>query len=235
MANLLNQHRPSHRIWELDFFRSIAILLMVFFHLIYDLHFFYNIPIHYESGVVYYIGKASASLFIFLAGISCTLSKNNTKRGLHLLLWALAITVTTSIAVPGSNIIFGILHLLGVSILLSTFFQKLKAFFLILIGSGIMIIGVSLPSLTAPNNWLAPLGLLSADFYSADYYPLFPWFGLFLWGVAFGRIKYRERISIFPWDLSQSFWLKPGQHSLSIYLLHQPVLLLILYVAFKLT
>ena len=217
------------RIWELDFFRGLAILLMVIFHLIYDLNAFYQIPIQYDQGPVYYIGKVAAGLFIFVAGISCSLSRNNLKRGIKLVLWGMVITLVTSVTVPGSNIIFGILHFLGVSILLYPLFKQLNHPLMLLLGTVIILSGIFLDNIIMSNNWLAPLGLLSGNFYSVDYYPLIPWFGLFLYGVAGGQILYRDRKSHFHFRPKNSVLSTLGTHSLFIYLIHQPVLLLFLY------
>lgn len=231
---MLHQSQPVRsRIWELDFLRGVAIVLMVLFHLIYDLNEFYDIPIAYDKGIIYYTGKVAASLFIFIAGISCSLSRSNVKRGLLLLVLAFLITITTWIAVPGSNIIFGILHFLGVSVLFYPLFQNIKPYGLIFLGTMIIVTGQYLSEITARNNFLMPVGLTAENFYSADYYPLFPWFGLFLYGVAFGKLKYRSKKSLFSIDLSRSFLVLLGRHSLSIYLVHQPIILLILYVFSK--
>lgn len=230
----MSSNQSNKRIWELDYLRGIAILLMVFFHFIWDLNEFYQLPLRYENGWVYYIGKAAASLFIFIAGISCSLSKNNSKRGLKLIFWGLVITFTTSIAVPGTNIFFGILHFLGVSILLYPLCSRLRPGILLTLGTLIISLGFYLETVTiVSTNLLAPLGLIGEGFYSADYYPLVPWFGLFLYGVASGKLVYPNKQSLFSHNLDQSMLVAAGRHSLLIYLIHQPLLLLILFLGHK--
>lgn len=217
------------RIWELDFLRGIALLAMIAFHILYDLKEFYQVPISYEQGPVYYLGKFAASLFIVVAGISCSLSKSNIKRGIKLFLLGLLITLVTSLVVPGSNIIFGILHFLGTSIVLYSIFKHLKPGMLLILGTAVIMAGFCFKKITLPNNILAPLGLLGPEFYSVDYYPLVPWLGLFLYGAAMGKILYTQKQSLFPASpLRQNLLNTLGQHSLSIYLLHQPVILLLL-------
>lgn len=223
-----------NRIWEIDYLRGLAILLMVFFHLMYDLNEFFNLPITYDSGWIYYIGKLAASLFIILAGISCSLSSNNVRRGLKIFALGLLITVVTYLTVPETNIIFGILHFLGVSILLFPLFRFWSPRYLWPLGILIISIGYYLQGINMPNNFLFPLGLLGDNFYSADYYPLFPWFGLFLWGTALGKTAYSSRKSLFPRGPRGEFLLNLGRHSLLIYLLHQPILLSLLYLLFRL-
>lgn len=218
------------RIWELDFLRGLAICIMVFFHLVYDLNEFYGVTfLSYEEGIIRYAGKFSAALFIFISGVSCTLSRNNIKRGLYLLLIAFGVTLVTYIAVPGSNIIFGILHLLGTSIIMYPILTSFSSSVLVFLGSAVILFGQSFIYLDMPFNYLAPLGLRSYEFYSADYYPLLPWSGIFMYGIAFGKIKYVEKHSLLPFDYSNNFLGLLGRHSLLIYLSHQPVLLGLLY------
>ena len=79
-----------------------------------------------------------------------------------------------------------------------------------------------------------PLGLHTVSFWSVDYTPLFPWFGVVLIGIGLGSIMYpgggTRRFSVpeIPsrWKDILTF---PGRHSLLIYLVHQPVIILILY------
>lgn len=206
---------------------------MIFFHLIYDLNYYYHIPVRYDSGFIYYLGKAAASMFIFISGISCTLTRNNVKKGVILIFWALLVTAVTYVAVPGSNIFFGILHLLAVSTLLFPIFSRINPYLLLPLGTIIIISYLFTAKITMPNNFLLPLGLLGENFSSVDYYPLLPWFGPFLYGIALGKLKYKERKSLFPFKPSgKNFLDLLGQHSLTIYLLHQPILLVMLYTIF---
>lgn len=80
-------------------------------------------------------------------------------------------------------------------------------------------------------GFLFPLGLHPLIFASADYYPLLPWIFLFLagyWlGVAFLQRRapefcYREHLSALGWI---------GRHALIIYLVHQPVVYGVLWLA----
>ncbi len=223
----------GQRIRELDLLRGVAIILMVLFHLVYDLNFFYDVPINYRTGAVFYVGKLAASLFIVIAGISSTLSGNNIKRGLYVLFWAFVVTVATTAVIPGSNIVFGILHFLGVSMVIYHFFRRLNPSMLLLLGTLALFLGPAVKTITVPHNLFVPLGLMGKGFFSMDYFPLFPWFGLFLYGCAAGGLMYDKKESIFPLNPTRSNLLdKSGQHSLTIYLAHQPVILSVLYIVF---
>ncbi|WP_459910834.1 heparan-alpha-glucosaminide N-acetyltransferase [Desulfotomaculum defluvii] len=225
--------KPQGRIWELDFLRGLAIIFMSFFHLMYDLKEFYGQPVNYEQGFIYLIGKASSTLFILLAGVSSSLSQSNQKRGLRLLIIAILLTIVTSIAVPGSNIFFGILHFLAISILLYPFFQSMPPMVLLIVGTVIIGARFLTKSLTLSTNLLAPLGLTSQDFFSVDYFPLIPYLGLFLYGVALGKLLYCDKNSRFPYSPITRPFILLGQHSLIIYLIHQPILLLFLYLFYQ--
>jgi uncharacterized membrane protein len=218
----------KRRIWELDFFRGIALILMVYFHIIYDLTEFYGFPISYSSGFNYYAGKCSVILFIAISAISCSFSSSNLKRGLKLVCLALLITLSSHIYNPDYDIKFGIIHFLGVSIILYTLFSKLHS--PILLGIGILVISLGhfTSSMAVNSNYLFPLGLTSRSFSSSDYYPLVPWFGLFLCGIALGKFFYNGKTSIFNFSIPDNLISKAGRNTLWIYILHQPVILLVL-------
>jgi uncharacterized membrane protein len=222
------------RIWEIDLLRGIAILLMVVFHLLYDLAEFYHFPIDYSHGLVYYTGKTSAALFILVAGASSSFSRNNLRRGLKVFSLGILIFAVTSVLLPGSNIIFGILQFLGVSMLLFPLYQKLPGYALTALGTAVLITGLYASRLTMPNNWLAPIGLLGQNFYSVDYYPVLPWFGVFLFGAALSKLLYKKKKSLFRFDLNYNPLVLLGRFSLPVYLAHQPLILIILFLMLNL-
>lgn len=221
---------PKGRIGELDFLRGLAIILMVYFHLIYDLREFYNYPLVYSEGLNYYIGKISALLFITLTGMSCSFSTNNIKRGLKLLFYALFITIVTYWIFPESYINFGILHFLGVSILLYTYFRKIQPIILFMLGTAIIFVGIIFDNIQVTNGLLFPLGLLTANYSSVDYYPLFPYFGFFLFGIALKKLLYPMNQRLISFSLENNLLSRLGRNSLLIYIFHQPLLLGILYI-----
>ncbi|MEG6520525.1 heparan-alpha-glucosaminide N-acetyltransferase [Desulfotomaculum sp. 1211_IL3151] len=222
-------HKPHNRIWEIDCLRGLAIIFMVFYHFIYDLNEFYGLPVNYEEGFIYFTGKAASTLFILLAGISCSLSKSNFNRGLRLLMIAIILTIITSIAVPGSHIFFGILHFLAISILLYPLFHPLHPIPLLIIGTLILAAGPLINDLALSTNLLLPLGLTKPDFFSVDYFPLIPYLGLFLYGVSLGKWLYNNKTSRFAYVPLAIPFIFLGQHSLFIYLIHQPIFLLLHY------
>ncbi|MDD1696042.1 MAG: DUF1624 domain-containing protein [Methanoregula sp.] len=234
------------RYWELDLARGIAIFMMIIFHIVFDLFFFRILPISIYSGFWRYFAYATASLFLLIVGISLTISRARaasvmTKtalalkfvyRGAGIFLLGLIVTFVTWLYLGEGFVVFGILHLIGISIIISPLFFPLKKY---TIPAGLLFIvtGWFFATLAGPS-WLIPLGIHPATFWSVDYEPLFPWFGMVLIGMGLGEFLYPEGVRTFklpslPQETIQKITL-PGRHSLLIYLVHQPVIILVLSV-----
>jgi uncharacterized membrane protein len=195
-----------------------------------------------------YIAYITASVFVILVGISLTISyskvkqrisKNKIKlkflkRGIMIFVLGLIITFITWIYITERYVIFGILHFIGISIILSFPFIRFRVTNLI-IGFIIISIGTYIKLLTFDFNWLIPLGFLPNRFFTIDYFPLLPWFGVVLIGIAIGNFIYPNGERQYHLkDLSYSLCVKIlsflGRHSLIIYFLHQPVLVGIIFI-----
>jgi uncharacterized membrane protein len=228
------------RIWEIDFLRGLSIILMVGYHLLYDL----GAMVGLESFLGFSTDLSTpawlaaqyffAALFIVLSGISSTLSRGNVRRALKLLAVAIAITAVTYAFNSAATVHFGILHCLGVSILLyGLALEKAKAPACAVAGAAVLAadlaLALILKSVTIRFDWLLPLGIHSPGYSSFDYFPLFPWFGVFLVGAALGKSVYAPRRSLIPRRLPVTFINFAGRHSLLIYILHQPIILAALY------
>jgi len=238
----------KQRFWEIDFLRGLAVIMMVVFHLLYDLTYFggYNINIH--SGFWLYFGRATATIFIFLVGVSLTLSFSRSwkiqnsgqklylkylKRGLKIFSWGLLITIATWIFLRDGFVLFGILHLIGISIILAYPFLKLR-YSNLLLGIAIVALGIHLKNFTFGFHWLVWLGFVPDHFCTVDYFPIIPWFGVVLIGMFFGNLLYPDYTRKFNlWGRSDfrfiGLFCLLGKHSLVIYLVHQPILIILLY------
>jgi uncharacterized membrane protein len=221
---------------------------MVIYHLVYDLDNFGNYDIQATSGFWLYFADMIAAMFVFLAGVALTISfwraraagipedrlfPKFLKRGLLIFSWGLLITLVTYFLFPGQAIYFGILHLIGLSIPLAYPFLRLKLWNLFL-GLAIVAVGFYLiRNVAVGYPWLLWLGLQSAEVISSDYRPLLPWFGVILLGVFAGNLLYANGARQFAIrDLSHLPLIRAlsfmGRHSLVIYLVHQPVLVVVL-------
>ena len=237
----------NSRFWELDVLRGIAVVMMIVFHFLWDLNYFGIIQQPLYVGFWGIFQKITAISFLLLVGICLTISYNNAvaekidykmkflKRGARIFGLGLLITLMTFIFVPQGTIIFGVLHLIGISIILSILFVKLK-YVNVLLGIAFIVVGVFLQSLIFNFPWLVWLGFLFREFYTFDYYPLLPWLGVILLGIFLGNVLYKNRKRIIstnkipkPPFPNKFQWL--GRHSLVIYFLHQPVLIALLLIA----
>jgi uncharacterized membrane protein len=231
--------RPE-RIWEIDFLRGLSILLVIGYHLLFDLGEY--------AGVRKFLGFTTdlstvawtvaqqffAGMFVVLSGTSCTLTRSNVRRGLRLLAISLAVTAVTYVFDPSSAVWFGILQCLAVSMLLyGAAFEKAGAAACVAGGAVVLGLGAIMPAikqaLAVRSDWLLPFGLHSPSFSSFDYFPLIPWFGVFLVGAALGKSAYAAKRSLLPWRLPSTFVNFAGRYSLWIYLAHQPLIMGVLY------
>ncbi len=225
------------RIWELDLLKGIAFLMMVWDHTVYDLDALFGVDLSalglFKEGV----GVICAVIFTTVCGVSITLGKHNVKHGLRLLGLALALTAGTVLADTffdlGVTIWFGILHFLGIAMLLGYWIKRLPTWAIAALSVGCFLLGGYLRTVTVDIPFLFPIGLRTASFTSADYYPLFPHLGYVCAGILLGRLLYGAKKTRFP-SLGESIPARAlcflGRHTLLLYFAHQPVLLGLLYV-----
>ncbi len=221
--------RLKNRIPEIDLIRGVAIILMVIFHTVVDLKDFYQYDLEYLNGFWYFEGKTAAILFMLIAGTSSVFNKNSLKHGLLVFVWGMVLSVITYIYNPGTYIRFGILHFLGCSLITYPLLRTFRPLLLLVLAISAFWLGTIFSAILVSAPYLLPFGLTTATFVSIDYYPLFPWYGVFLLGVAVGKIVYPKPKSLFPlMEYTNIRFL--GQHSLLIYLVHQPILLSVLFI-----
>lgn len=229
---------------EIDTARGIAILMMVVFHTLFDLNYFSIAPVNVSTGFWRMFAYATASLFLFIAGLSLSISharaartlsgfamaKKFLFRGAGIFACGLLITVVTWWFLGDNCIVFGILHLIGVSVMISPLFFRFKKWNAV-IGLWVIAAGFYVATLTGPYV-LLPFGIHPAAFSSVDYTPLLPWFGLVLIGIAAGEWLYPGGTRIFATPKIPGILEKPvvflGRHSLVIYLIHQPIIIMLL-------
>ncbi len=224
------------RIFELDALRGLCILGMVIVHLVLDWHMF--IGGFTFSPVFVFVRSWGGVLFILISGICVTLGHHPIKRGAVVLGCGLLVSaVTWGMEFFGFAadvmIWFGILHCLGVCMLVAPVFARLPKWALPVLGLCMIAAGFWVHTLTVEPAYLFPLGLMRADFASADYFPLLPNLGWFLLGMFAGKTLYAPRKTLLP-KVNENVFPLPflcwcGRQSLWIYLLHQPVLFGLFY------
>lgn len=220
------------RIWELDALRGVCILCVIVVHFLFDLSFFGGLDLTLPAWYVF-IQEYGGAIFVVLSGVCVTLGSKSVQRGLIVFACGMLITAVTygmyRLGMSGADVVvkFGVLHLLGVCMLVYPAFKKLPPAALALLGLAIAITGYAIRGVVVPQHWLFPLGLTYEGFTSSDYFPLFPQLGYFLIGAAIGKTAYREKRTFLPGAFQQTpvarFFCWCGRQSLFIYLLHQPI------------
>lgn len=229
------------RIWELDALRGLCILGMIAVHLLFDLTGLYGAVSFEYPGWLLFLMDWGGVAFFLISGICASLGSRCVKRGLVVAGCGLVISAVTVVmyqmgmADRAILIYFGVLHCLGVCMILWAGFRHLPNPMLVGLGSIFVALGLWLRTITVQTHWLVWLGLLYPGFATSDYFPLLPFLGFFLLGGVLGRILYRDKQSLFPKGSTCFRWLQwIGRHSLAIYLLHQPILTAILFLIYSL-
>ena len=234
------------RFWEVDLLRGVAVVLMISYHFIFDLDYLKIHEIDAAHGLPLILARTTVALFLILVGLSVSLSHSRAQmlgqdgrffgrlaeRSAWILTLALAISAVTYLALGKGFIVFGILHLIGLSLLLVYPFIGLDRR-IFLFGIIFIMLGMYFKGISVDYPWLLWLGIAPMDFYSLDYVPLFPWFGVVLMGMGIGDVLYPDyQRSVELPDLSCNRLVRLfsilSRHSLAIYLMHQPLILVLL-------
>jgi len=238
---------PRGRIDLVDLARGIALLAMFVYHFAYDLSFFRLIRVDVVSDPGWRIfARLIAGSFLAVVGFSLVLATQGglnrqayAKRFAMVAGAALLVSLGTWFAIPDNFIFFGILHHIAVASLLALPFLRLPALALALIAAAWFALPFILGGEVFESDWLSWLGFGPWPF-SADFVPLFPWFGCVLAGMALGKLLLarapgagwtRWRATSGPARLVAL----GGRNSLFIYLVHQPLFIGILLLFMQLS
>ncbi|HID44082.1 MAG TPA: DUF1624 domain-containing protein [Archaeoglobaceae archaeon] len=217
------------RLEFVDLVRGVAVILMVVYHVFFDLDYFNKISL--DSPFWYFFPRFIGGMFIFVSGVSLSLARKkygsriyavSLKRSVKYLLLGLLITIAT---IPtGCYVRFGILHFFGVAVVLGSFFSKFRLFSIL---SGILFVMAefAVRNIRFDQEYLVWLGVMPDYFCTLDYYPILPWLGIMFFGIAFGNTSNLNfRIPDFLKPVT-----KLGRKSLAIYLLQHPVILFFMH------
>jgi uncharacterized membrane protein len=223
------------RVVALDAARGFAIVNMVAFHFLFDLRMLGVPPgwMTYGPGFAAW-ARAIAGGFLFLAGLSLWLAhaerirwRGFLKRLGILVAAAAAVSAVTYVAVPEAWVRFGILHSIAACSVLALPALRLPwpvtaaaAAALLVWGPGWTVAGLESPV------WIWT-GLGSYAPAMIDYEPVVPWLAPMLLGVAAGRLGTGLGVwdRLARLDLPRTGLAWAGRWSLTIYLVHQPVLM----------
>ena len=222
-----------------DLARSLAIVNMVAYHFCYDWFVVCGRDVYwYSYWYIHLWQQAICWTFILVSGISWHFGGGNLRKGLKLNLGGLWVTAVTVAFMPGQAIWFGILSFLGCAVWLLQLLEKalrkcpplpgiVLSFFcfaatyhlqLRVVGFGPFTAAV--PEALYAFKPMVILGLPYPGFWSSDYFPMMPWFFLFLCGYYLWRMPaFRQKTAALALPDTSAF----SSRSFLIYLLHQPL------------
>lgn len=228
----------------IDGLRGITLISMILFHFSYDVFIVYGKnPDWYGLTSSHIWQQSICQTFILISGFVWSWGrKGNLKRGIFLNLCGLLITAVTYFAMPSEVIWFGILNFMGCAVLLMIPLEKITAkvpaaaglcccfvlfLFFLHVQSGTVGFGdllqIKVPSVLYESRLLTPFGFPFDGFRSGDYFPILPWFFLYLCGYFLQRLlmpseKFRRlaqiKLPVFSFIGRKTIW---------VYMLHQPV------------
>lgn len=214
---------------------------MVLFHAVRDLEFFGILaPATTQHGGWAIFARLTAGSFLFLAGLSLVLAHGQRirwrslfRRSAVIALAALAVSLATYLAMPRVFVFFGILHMIVVGRLLGIAFLRLPIAVILAAAALIWVLPSQIHAPLFDPRWLAWIGFAAHAPPALDFEPVFPWLAPCLLGIAVGRLlpsrlpdprKVEGGIgTVLAWA---------GRHSLPIYLVHQPLMLGLMWLIF---
>lgn len=226
----------GERFDRLDALRGAAMVWMVGFHFCFDLNHqrllqplqdFYRDPFWTTQRT------AIVSLFLLCAGAGQAVAMSRGlgwsrfwRRWVQVAACAALVSAGSALMFPGSWISFGVLHGMALMLIAARLLAPLRA--------GLWPLGALLVALpvwvqhpffdSRLSNWV---GLVTRKPITEDFVPVLPWLGVMLWGMAAGQwLLVHGRHLLAGWmpsALAPLAWL--GRWPLTVYMLHQPVLI----------
>ena len=234
----------------LDTIRGCALVSMMLYHAAWDLVYLFGADWPWYRGFAAYVWQQSICwTFILLSGYCFALGRHQFRRGLTVFFCGALITAVTWAWMPENLVLFGVLTLLGSSMLLANGFQGLLqrvppraglagSFLLFLVFRDVNDGYLGFEGARFFRFWAgardlgtAFAGFPPADLFSTDYFSFLPWFFLFLTGYFLFRLRPEETREIRRVPLVTAM----GRRSLLLYMLHQPVIYALLWLGRVLT
>lgn len=219
------------RIQLYDTLRGFMIILVILFHSAFDIYWVFGKSFGFlqivDSPFVLFLRDFFAVCFIILSGICTNYSRNPLRRGIIVFVFGLAVTLATALFMPDMTVRFGILSLIGTSMilvaLLRPFHKEVSAPVGMLIAAAAFAAACFIFPVTVKAEHLYFLGFITLDFSSGDFYPLLPYYFAFLFGHFAGRWLKEKGCDRKYGGLN----IKPlsfiGRNSVYFYLAHQPL------------
>lgn len=258
--------KESKRYNLIDAVRGLTVISMVAFHFCYDLFMVYGVDPGFYHRPINRVWQQSICIsFILISGFVLSFGKNSVRRGITVFVAGGIISAVTFIFMPSEAIIWGVLSFLGASMILTGMVKNWFGFIkrpgialsvafpvicLILFfvtrgvsGGYISLPGriIKLPAELYDSSFGIMWGFIPKGFRSSDYFPMFPWYFMFLTGYFISRLdadrllgtgaaeRLREIARVKVPILSAL-----GRRALIVYMIHQPLCMAVLWVIFAL-
>lgn len=223
---------PRQRRPLIDVARGVALVAMALYHGSWDATFLGLASFDLLGDPLWLAARTIIlSSFLLLAGVSLVLASRGGLDPLRFLrrlgllaAAAVAVSLSSYLLFPDSPIFFGVLHHLTVASVLGLAFLRLPGLVTLAAAVAVGLAGdmLSFPAFDQP--WLIWVGMTTVPPNSNDYVPLFPWFSGVLAGIALARLWPGVGHGKAPAGGIGRALAWGGRHSLFVYLVHQPIL-----------
>ena len=232
------------RLDGLDTLRGLTLVSMILYHACWDMVYMFDADWPwYRSRGAFLWQQSICWTFILLSGYCFRLGKHPFRRGGAVFAAGALVSAVTILFLPGNRVFFGILSLLGASMLLTAlvrpYLSRVPAVPGLTISFALFLLCYRVPQrifFTFPlpealyrDDFTACFGFPPRGFLSTDYFPLLPWLFLFWCGFCLYDITRRDSallsVRLFPLAVM-------GRRSLWVYLLHQPIIYALLSLIF---
>lgn len=232
-------HHP--RLPLIDALRGFAVAQMIVYHFIYDLNHFGWLQLAMTRDQPW-VGWRTAIVtqFLLLVGVSLVLRLAHRPGGRDFWLRWAQVAAAAALVSLGSWLMFGprfiyigILHFIVAALIIARALAPLREWnFLLAVGAFLAWWLYRDPAFNAaPANIL---GFVTAKPRTEDYVPLFPWLAAVLAGLGLGSLWQRRGFALAP--VWQQLNARPprllvilGTWALTVYLIHQPILIGLLW------
>ena len=221
--------RTVGRVHVIDVLRGGAIIAMVGYHLVVDLYTQGIIPREaLYNPWLNTLQEIIACTFILSSGVSCRFSRNNFRRGLIMLGAAAVVSLVSYIFSPKLFIVYGVLHFLATAAILWALIGKLVDRLPSFVVPAVCLpaaifTGFFVVNRTFDVRYLWILGIRHPEFSSGDYFPLMPYFFIYLIGTWAGKYIAEGRFPAWFYRISCKPLEFIGKHTIWIYLAPQPL------------